>query len=84
VIKVIRKEKARYFKTVMSPEGNLFKNKKKELPLLTELAPSNSLVPTFKINLEPPAVTEFIVRSVQTIAGAPISINRAISRGLVL
>jgi hypothetical protein len=83
-MKVMIKDKAKYFNITLNQEGNFFKNKNKEL-LLPELEASNSVFSTtFIITLDPPAVTEFIVIREATIAGAPIIINKPTTLGLVL
>jgi hypothetical protein len=88
-MKVSISDRARYFNIniIFSQLGSLFKNKNKELLLLVELVPvpSNSLFPAiFKGTLVPPAVTGFITIRDPAISGAPINMNNAISRCLVL
>jgi hypothetical protein len=79
------KYKAIYFKTACNQEGNLFKNKKKELLLLIELAPSKSVFSAiFKITFVFPAVAQFIPIRAPTTIGAPTIIKKVISLTLVL
>jgi len=79
------KYRAIYFKTALNQGGNLFKNKNKELLLLlTELVPSHSLFPIFKITLVLPAVAQLIPIRAPTTIGAPTIMKKAISLALVL
>src|ERR1700728_2888049 len=89
------KYRAIYFNIVFNQEGNLFKNKKKELLLielaslipsisffLTEPVPSNSVV--ILTTALPSPIIVFAVHIQPPTKGAPISINRASSLGLEL
>src|SRR5271156_3694303 len=88
------KYRAIYFNIVFNQEGNLFKNKKKELLLielaslipsisifLTESVPTNSVV---ILTTALPPIIVFAVHIQPPTRGAPISINTASSLGLVL
>ena len=70
------KYKAIYFNTAFNQGGNLFKNKKKELLLRTEVVPSKSVFPAiFKFTVLLHAVAQFIHIRAPTTRGAPTIIK---------